>query len=68
MTKQKVRLTKNVSVNLPSVPNFIIHSAEREEVVPIRLFRNMELRKIGKAWTDALIKKARRPTPKTPCP
>jgi hypothetical protein len=55
MRKEKVQLTKFVGVNLPNVPNFIIHDVVQGGPVPIQMFTERELRKIGKAWTEALV-------------
>ena len=59
MTDQKVKLTKYVTVNMPGLPNFIIHEDGKMRIsVPVRQFSERELKKIGMAWTDALIAKA----------
>lgn len=59
MRTEKVKLTKFVSVNLPVLPNFIVHEdGKHHEVVPVRMFTNAELKKIGRAWTNALVKSA----------
>lgn len=54
----KVKLTKLVSVNLPTIPNFIIHEhGKLREVVPVNMFDKKELRKIAKVWSQELIKR-----------
>lgn len=49
-------LTKTVPIMLPSVPNFI---SVEGVMTPIREFTEEELREIGLAWTELLIKKAK---------
>lgn len=61
MKDVKVKLTKFVTVNLPMLPNFIVHDDGRtRETVPVRMFTDSEIKKIGKAWTTALLNHAHR--------
>lgn len=51
-----IKLDKRTTINIPSIPNFIKCG---DSVEAIQYFTSEELRKIGKAWTDELVVKAR---------
>jgi hypothetical protein len=52
MSEATVLLNRETEIRLPMTPNFI-------NGVPIASFTDLELRRIGEAWTDHLIERAR---------
>lgn len=49
---------KQVKIQTPQTPNFIL-TEELDQPIPIAEFSDQELRAIGDAWTQDLIRKAR---------
>lgn len=51
----KIKLFKNIPVEIPSIPNFIRVGSG---TFPIQDFTEEELKHIGEEWTKKLIEKA----------
>ncbi len=51
-------LTVQWPVQLPIVPNYLLHSQEGAQKVDIAHVSDDGLREIGQAWTEALIARA----------
>lgn len=49
------KITKEIDVKIPRVPNFIFVGSE---AIAVKLFTEDELRAIGEQWTKELVKKA----------
>lgn len=54
-----MKISKELSVRLPSQPNFILEENMARAGHPIESFSDGELRKIGDAWVEELIRRAR---------
>lgn len=53
---KKIKLTQLVSVNMPLIPNFIIHEdGNLKETVPLNLFSKKQLSKIAKEWSKEFV-------------
>lgn len=59
MSKDTVTFMQEMEFNVPTVPNFILasHGGEADKK-PLTYFTEMELRKLGAAWTEQLIRRA----------
>lgn len=62
MNKDKFVSGKYYELRVPTRPNFItaIPVLGKPESVPVGMLTDSELKKIGKAWTSALIEEARK--------
>lgn len=56
-TDDKIPLYDDETVNMPSLPNFLNRDGLS---MPVRMFNQKELQKIGRAWTKALMQKGKR--------
>lgn len=61
MDELKVELGITASVNVPLVPNFLmLNDRGHTYSIPVRCFTEEALRKLGAAWTEALVENAKR--------
>lgn len=59
-TNETIQLSAVVDVRLPMLPNFLRSSKDEGPVLfPLSAFSEADLRRIGQAWTEALIAKAK---------
>lgn len=49
-----------VEIEVPMVPNFLRYGERK--TLPVSAFTEAELREIGKLWTEALVKNAKKKT------
>jgi hypothetical protein len=56
MKKTSLKFSKDINVNVPGVPNYIIVDTRP---VPVSSFSESELRAIGKAWIENLIERSK---------
>lgn len=59
MIRPTIVLRNQVKVRLPLVPNFLIVEGS-DHSIPVRAFSDRDLRALGKAWTEALLERARK--------
>lgn len=55
--RKRIRLSKQVEVTIPMLPNFIKMGTE---LMPLYAFEDSELRAIGEAWTEGLIEQSKK--------
>jgi hypothetical protein len=61
MSRKTIELGLNVAVQMPTIPNFIKTEFDgREAIIPIFHVSEANLRKIGEAWTEALVAQAQK--------
>lgn len=53
-----VKISFERDVRLPTVPNFIFYGSRDSEKVSVGELTDAELRRLGKEWTEALVRRA----------
>ena len=55
-----ITINVELEIKMPSIPNFInIKDPKGTISIPVKDIKKEDLRKIGKTWTDELVKKGK---------